>query len=106
MQKTFFYQSFNISYSDIGEGIPVVLLHGFGEDSRVWQEQVEYLNEHCRLIIPDLPGSGDSMPIGPDIIEQISSGLPASIDRMAEAIAALTAHEDLGHFILIGHSMG
>jgi pimeloyl-ACP methyl ester carboxylesterase len=60
MQKSFQYQSANISIPYEGKGKPVVLLHGFGEDSSVWNEQVDFLKEHCLLIVPDLPGSGKS----------------------------------------------
>ncbi|MES2647670.1 MAG: alpha/beta hydrolase [Bacteroidota bacterium] len=105
MKKTFQYESFDIQYSDIGEGLPVILLHGFGEDSRIWNHQAEHLSSHCRLIIPDLPASGASLPLkqGND---SILKGLPASIDSLAEAIYALTKHENLASFILLGHSMG
>lgn len=106
MEKTFQYKQFNIRYSDTGEGVPVVLLHGFGEDSRVWNQQSTFLEPHCRLIIPDLPASGGSLPIGPDVEHQITSGIPSSIDKMAEAVAALVAHENIELFVLLGHSMG
>lgn len=106
MEKTFIYDSFNIRYKETGSGLPVVLLHGFGEDSRIWEEQVSFLQSHCRLIVPDLPGSGDSSPIGPDYELQISEGLPGSIDRLAEAVDALVTHEKIDQFILLGHSMG
>jgi pimeloyl-ACP methyl ester carboxylesterase len=106
MKKNFQHRSFNISYADTGSGIPVILLHGFGEDSRVWSNQVESLSSHCRLIIPDLPASGDSLPLKEPALETILNGLPASIDEMAEAIYALTKHENIGSFILLGHSMG
>ena len=106
MEKDFYYQSFKIRYSDVGQDIPVILLHGFGEDSRIWDRQVSFLSPHCRLIVPDLPGSGGSVPIGPDIKAQIEMGIPASIDSMAESIAALLENENIPSVILLGHSMG
>ena len=45
---------------DKGEGHPVILLHGFAEDSGIWDNQLNALNAACRLILPDLPGSGRS----------------------------------------------
>jgi pimeloyl-ACP methyl ester carboxylesterase len=56
--KSFTYQSSKIFYRTIGNGKPVVLLHGFAEDGDVWKNQIEFLKECCYLIIPDLPGSG------------------------------------------------
>lgn len=106
MEKKFLYQSFNIRFRDIGTGTPVLLLHGFGEDSQIWDEQVNFLKNHCRLLVPDLPGSGDSLPIGPDPIMQISTGLPSNIELMAGAFEALLANEGIDQCILLGHSMG
>jgi pimeloyl-ACP methyl ester carboxylesterase len=106
MEKTFYYKSFGISYTDTGQGTPVLLIHGFGEDSRIFDEQANFLRPHCRLIIPDLPASGNSAPIGPDFTQQVSRGLPSSIDLMAEAMAALMNSLGIDHYILLGHSMG
>jgi pimeloyl-ACP methyl ester carboxylesterase len=106
MEKTFYYQQFAIQYSDGGTGIPVFLIHGFGEDSQIFNHQAAFLREHCRLIIPDLPGTRQSQPIGPNFNDQILHGLPASIDALADTIAALAEHLSVEKYILLGHSMG
>lgn len=106
MEKSFFYQSFNIRYRDLGEGLPVVLLHGFGEDSHIWDEQIHAIHHDYRVIAPDLPGSGESMPIGPDFTGQVRNGLPSSIDAMGEAIYQLLVQEGIEQCVLLGHSMG
>ena len=64
-----------IVYRVYGKGKPVVLVHGFGETGEVWERQVAYLENSFQLIIPDLPGSGQS-----DIINDMS------VEGMAEAI--------------------
>src|SRR5689334_22749763 len=103
MEKTISYQSFNLRYSDIGEGVPVVLLHGFGEDSRIWDKQAAFLSANYRLIIPDLPGSGGSLPVGPNMKDQTENGIPASIDAMADAVNAILEKEKIASFTLLGH---
>ncbi|HMU25536.1 MAG TPA: alpha/beta fold hydrolase, partial [Ferruginibacter sp.] len=60
MLKNFQYLSSTISYSIFGKGKPVMLLHGFGEDSAIWQKQIEALKDKFLIITPDLPGSGNS----------------------------------------------
>ena len=60
MKRSFPYQNATISYRIEGKGKPVVLLHGFGEDNHIWDAQVSFLKAHCLLIIPDLPGTGES----------------------------------------------
>ena len=60
MTKELLYQDKKIIYYTYGKGKPVVLIHGFGEYSTVWHTQVEYLKDKFFLIVPDLPGSGQS----------------------------------------------
>lgn len=115
MQKSFTYQNANISYAIEGKGKPVVLLHGFGEDSSIWDLQVAFLQEHCLLIVPDLPGSGKSdllkskiksqkLKVEPDPGPSIQD--PVSIDDYADCIQALLLHENISSCIMLGHSMG
>ena len=37
-----------------------MLVHGFGETGDVWNNQIEFLKDDFKLIVPDLPGSGQS----------------------------------------------
>jgi pimeloyl-ACP methyl ester carboxylesterase len=114
MQKSFQYHSAAISYSRYGKGKPVVLLHGFGEDSSIWNEQVNFLKEHCLLIVPDLPGSGKSSLLSPipstgDGVRRLeSSNSPdlISIDDYADCIHALLREENISSCTMLGHSMG
>ncbi len=55
--------SHDIHYIDTGSGDPLVLLHGGGPGASGWSNysrNVEVLSERYRVIIPDLPGYGDS----------------------------------------------
>ena len=103
-EKSFQYNSSNIYYKIIGQGKPVLLLHGFGEDGSVWERQVQALKNNYRLIIPDIPGSGKS--------ELVVNG---TIETYAEIIKEILAFErsqgsrpgaDFELVSLIGHSMG
>lgn len=84
-----------IFYRVTGEGNPVMLVHGFGEDGTVWKNQLEFLKDKFRIIIPDLPGSGKS-----ELIEN------SSIEDMAEVLHQIIHEEDIDHCVMIGHSMG
>ena len=92
-----------ISYVTTGQGQVVVLVHGFGEDGTIWKNQYEALKE-CKLIVPDLPGSGQS-----EMIDDMS------IEGLAEAVKEVILHEtaslffkerETGSVVMIGHSMG
>lgn len=43
-----------------GLGSPILLTHGFGATSRMWDEQIEEFTDRYRLILWDLPGHGES----------------------------------------------
>lgn len=49
-----------IAYRRLGEGPPLVLLHGFTQDSRVWRPQLEGLSDAFDVIAWDAPGAGRS----------------------------------------------
>ena len=50
----------SVAYERTGEGPPVVLLHGFTQDSRVWRPQLEGLSDRFTVIAWDAPGAGRS----------------------------------------------
>jgi pimeloyl-ACP methyl ester carboxylesterase len=100
MQKVFTHQDLVISYTDVGVGNVVVLLHGFGEDGNIWKQQVAYLAQQFRVIVPDIPGSGNS----PLLKKQ-----DVSIEDYAHCIHQLIADilpDDNNKITLLGHSMG
>ncbi|GGH78836.1 pimeloyl-ACP methyl ester carboxylesterase [Filimonas zeae] len=94
----FLYNSRNIRYVKSGAGIPVVLLHGFGEDSRVWNNQIAWLEQSFQVIAPDIPGSG-----GSDRLHDLPE---AGIEEYADAMYALLQQEHITRCTLLGHSMG
>ena len=95
MSKQITFQNSRIAYKVYGEGKPVMLVHGFGEDSKIWQQQVDYLKDKFRLIIPDLPGTAGSEIIG-----------DMSMEGMAEVLNAILLEEKISTCSVIGHSMG
>ena len=95
MSKELLYQNKKIFYRLIGNGRPVALIHGFGEDSEVWENQVSYLKDSFQLIIPDLPGCGQSQLIN-----------DMTMEGMAETIHAILHKENIDTCTVIGHSMG
>ncbi|SRR6266496_1257425 len=49
-----------IAYIDIGEGDPIVFLHGNPTSSYLWRNILPFLQHQGRCIAPDLIGMGDS----------------------------------------------
>lgn len=82
-------------YTAIGKGQPLVLIHGFGEDRHIWDGMVPSLAGAARLILPELPGTGNS-PLENTV----------SMESMAAAINTILDQEGIQQAVLIGHSMG
>ena len=72
-----------MSYREFGEGAPVVLLHAFPLDSRMFEPQAEALAGFRRLITPDFPGFGRSprAPAQPDM-RYYAEGVRGILDRL------------------------
>ncbi|WP_158559088.1 alpha/beta fold hydrolase [Deminuibacter soli] len=98
MQQVLQYNGKLLYYHTYGNGPVLVLLHGFAEDGSVWEYQVATLQQHYRLIVPDLPGTGSS--------EVLHPALETSIDDYAAAVWALLQHEQVQQCVMLGHSMG
>lgn len=49
-----------ISYIDVGEGDPIVFLHGNPASSYLWRNIIPFLTGHGRCLAPDLVGMGQS----------------------------------------------
>ena len=79
-----------------GEGVPVVLLHGFGGDHTAWIGVVQRLPRSVPTLTYDLPGHGRSLGV------EGGGRVPA----MAKAILADLDARGIGRFHLAGHSMG
>ncbi|MEX1062463.1 MAG: alpha/beta hydrolase [Balneolaceae bacterium] len=56
----FDYHGTPVSYQVIGEGKPLIQLHGWGSSSRVMVPVAKQLQAVCRSLLVDLPGFGNS----------------------------------------------
>jgi pimeloyl-ACP methyl ester carboxylesterase len=93
-----------IFYRVEGDGKPVVLVHGFGETGEVWDQQVAFLKNQFRLIVPDLPGSGQSELIANMSMEGMADALKILLDT--EYFNASPPETGDSETVIIGHSMG
>jgi len=98
MQKIFKGDKYSVSYRITGEGIPVVLLHGFGEDSTIFNNQIDELKDKCQLIIPDIPGTGKS--------DLHYNEVTPDMGFLADCIKSLLDELKIEKCVLLGHSMG
>jgi len=86
MNKELIYQHKKIAYRVTGNGKPVLLIHGFGEEANIWDAQIKFLEDKFRLIIPDLPGSGQSEMIDDMSMEGMAEVMKVIVEREAPYI--------------------
>ncbi|MBA4052954.1 MAG: hypothetical protein C0472_13980 [Erythrobacter sp.] len=77
----------------VGDGPPVILLHGWTLDHRMWAPQVDGLAEEHFLVVPDRRGAGRAT-------------APADLAREAEDVIAIADSLGIDRFALVGLSQG
>lgn len=82
-----------------GDGMPILLLHGFPQTRRTWRAVAPRLADRFRVICPDLPGYGESDRLGPG---------PEAFDKAVLAAHLVALMRELGHeqFAVVGHDRG
>jgi len=80
-----------------GTGLPVVFLHGFGEDLSLWDRISCSLSKKYQIISIDLPGFGKSQ----------ACKTPFTLTEIAEFVHHhLTQVLKIDQFVIFGHSLG
>ena len=90
------FKGIDLFYTDQGTGIPVILLHGFLENSTMWDDLTPELSKKYRVICIDLLGHGNTACLG----------YIHTMELMAEAVEAIIKYLQIKQSVLIGHSMG
>jgi pimeloyl-ACP methyl ester carboxylesterase len=85
-----------IAYERVGEGRPLVFVHGAAEDSRIWQPQLADLADEFTVVAWDEPGAGRSA----DMPEWLT------LAGFADGLAALIESLRLGPAHVAGLSWG
>ena len=86
-----------VSYLDVGQGPPLVLIHGFPLDHTMWRHQIDDLQKSYRVLALDLPGFGKSQ------APQAEMSITGFADRIAEFLDQIGMPEKV---TLCGLSMG
>ncbi|WNC13731.1 alpha/beta hydrolase [Brevibacillus brevis] len=89
--------SLRIHYRTAGEGMPLFLLHGLGNNSQSWSRQLAGLQDHFQVIAWDTPGYGDSSDPDPEF---------RTFGELAELLKGFIDSLGFRKIFLLGHSMG
>tara|TARA_B100000508_G_scaffold137355_2_gene131726 strand:- start:6608 stop:7366 length:759 start_codon:yes stop_codon:yes gene_type:complete len=86
----------SLNYRIVGDGYPVLFIHGFLESNAMWSGIVPYLRKKIQPILVELPGHGESTGL---------HGKP-SISNMALAVREVINELGVTKFSIVGHSLG
>ena len=79
----------------IGQGQPLVMIHGWGMHSGVWQPLIKRLSTKYMLYLVDLPGMGSSRPIEPyhlhSMADEVAEVIPGVSDVIGWSLGGLVA---------------
>jgi pimeloyl-ACP methyl ester carboxylesterase len=84
-----------LSYRKEGQGPALVLIHGFPENGGLWKQVWPALSAQFTVIVPDLPGTGES-----------ALGVETSMESLAGAVSDILSKESIEQSVVVGHSMG
>ncbi|MEX2350587.1 MAG: alpha/beta hydrolase [Flavobacteriaceae bacterium] len=90
------FKESKIFYTRNGTGKAVILLHGFLENSSMWDAFLDTLVQQQTTLAIDLPGHGKSASIG----------YVHTMEMMAEVVNEVLSKENIVSATFIGHSMG
>ena len=87
-----------VRYREAGDGKPVVFVHGYLVDSRLWDGVVDSLADRCRCLAPDWPLGAQQIALKPDA-DLSPYGIAALIASFLEAL-------DLEDVTIVGNDSG
>lgn len=85
-----------LNYRVVGQGHPIIFLHGFLENNSMWNHAVNYYSTSNKCVLIELFGHGDS-----PLIEQ-----NPTLEKFSRAVVNLINKERIKDFTLVGHSLG
>lgn len=86
-----------LAYREAGSGAPLVLLHGIGNQSGSWVQQLESLADRFRVIAWDAPGYGGSDQLAPD--SPVAADYAGALRDLLDALG-------IDRAVLVGSSLG
>ncbi|HET9164000.1 MAG TPA: alpha/beta hydrolase [Solirubrobacterales bacterium] len=87
-----------VRYREAGDGKPVVFVHGFLVDGRLWDGVVDALSDRCRCLAPDWPIGAQQIAMRPDA-DLSPYGVAAIVASFLDAL-------DLRDVTIVGNDSG
>jgi 3-oxoadipate enol-lactonase len=94
-------RSFSMAYSEAGKGIPLLFVHGYPLNRRMWEPQLQGLADVARVLAPDLRGHGESQAVpGPYSVDLFADDLAAFLDALGVRQKIVLCGLSMGGYIV------
>ena len=87
---------FNLNYNDVGDGTPVLMLHGWGSSCDAYNFMTKTFSDRFRMVSLDFPGFGKS-----DMINE-----PWDVEKYCQITLKFIEKLGITDYIIVGHSFG
>ena len=89
-----------MAYDSVGNGTPMLLIHGYPLSRRIWQPQLEGLSDAFRVIALDLRGFGESQAIpGPYPMDLMADDCASFLDALGVNQPVIIGGLSMGGYI-------
>lgn len=90
----------NFAYDDRGNGVPILFIHGYPLNRKLWLSQLEHLAKYFRTIALDLRGHGESESVpGPYTMEMLAADCKALLDALDINLPVVLCGLSMGGYI-------
>lgn len=97
LNERFSFRGQSVAWGSLGEGEPVILIHGFPWSAQSWRRIAPWLAQTRKVLFFDMLGTGQSeKAAGQDVTERVQSDL----------LEALVRHWELERPQVVGHDFG
>ena len=96
-------------YQDVGNGPPLILLHGIGMSHIAWKNVINNLANERRVLAFDIPGFGLTPPVA-DNIQPTPANLVTGVGSLAETLVQIDKERQISNETkcvdIVGNSLG
>ena len=97
LNENFLFRDQKIAWGSLGQGQPIILVHGFPWSSQVWRNIAPILARDKKVFYFDMLGTGRSEMHNDQIVSE---------DVQSDLLAALISHWSLEKPAIVGHDFG
>jgi 3-oxoadipate enol-lactonase len=95
-------RDFAIDYEEHGSGKPILLIHGFPLNRKMWESQIETFSKNMHVIAPDLRGHGQTKATpGPYTMEMLADDCHALLESLGVTQPVVLCGLSMGGYITL-----